>query len=317
MDGYSEEKLISMSEGGDPSELKRFPSWTSEVYGFGKYIRKYAFYPVALPLFISTDHGPTQHDVPNQMDLSTPMPIHFFHSPRMVRSWKAVSEKPCSVLYSPFVFYRRSRNITLSPSAKGTIVFPTHSTHHIDTSADWDTYIKQLRDLPERFQPVSACLYFLDIQKGLHKVFLNRGVPVYTAGHWLDRNFIENFYDIIRQFKYATSNSVGSYLFYCVEMGLPFFLYGLRATKHNRGDLNTIQGTYTNVSYVQTRKIESLFSHISDHITEEQRRAVLTELGITEGTPRIKMSLLLYRSLFTHLMIKISRKLKNLVEIKT
>src|SRR5687768_8618648 len=106
--GMTEEELLRVCAEGDSGELSKYPDWTSEVYGLGKFIRKYAFYPNFLPLYISTDHGPGQHDFPNLREVTTKMPVHFYHSPRLVNLWPKYSTKPCFTLYSPFVFYRRT-----------------------------------------------------------------------------------------------------------------------------------------------------------------------------------------------------------------
>ena len=47
-------KILEIKE---PIKTKNAPYWTSELYGFGKYIRQYGYYPEELPLMIFTDHG--------------------------------------------------------------------------------------------------------------------------------------------------------------------------------------------------------------------------------------------------------------------
>lgn len=309
IEGMSEDELIRICSGGDTKELSKYPDWSSEIYGFGKLIREYGYYPKSLPLYISTDHGPGQHDFPNSKELQSKMPVHFYHSPRLVKIWPRYSKRPCYSLYSPYVFYRK-KNVRRNKDAKGTIAFPTHSTHFIDINFDVDKYIDQLLALPEEYKPVSVCMYFLDVQKGLHKPFFKRRIPVYSAGHWFHPDFVENFYNIINRFRYATSDSCGSYLFYAVDLGLPFFILGDKPEKFNSGDVNSQLGKYTNDNYTQIKKIDTLFLQLTNKISEEQAAIVSNELGIDNGLSRAKLSLILYRTYLEKTLVRFKKRLK-------
>lgn len=276
--------------------------WTAETYSFGKHIREYGFYPSFLPLCVYTDHGAGTIDKPFKHELESDAPCQLYHSPDSVREWAKFSAKPCHVLYSPFVFYRKNRHIEQVPSAKGTIAFPAHSTPSIDDVSDIEIYIKQLLTLPEQFQPVSVCLHMHDINKGRHKVFEKHGIPVHTAGNAEDDRFAERFYDIIKNFRYATSNMVGSYLYYCVEMGMPFSIYGEKQQFINREDTNIVSGEYDPYKLFESCRVaHDLFSGLYTDITEEQKKFVETHLGLYDGVGRIKMAIILYTSLVTWL----------------
>jgi FkbM family methyltransferase len=280
--------------------LSDFPYWECEVYGFGKWIRRYGYYPSWLPLYINTDHAPSQADQPNPAHLQTTAYCQFYHSPRLVEQW--TGSKPCYTLHSPFVFCRKQKGIELRADRKGTIVFPAHSTHHVAVEKDWHGYIRQLLALPEQYQPIAACIYYLDVQKGLHKIFESYGIPVFSAGHWLDPQFAERFYQIISQYRYASSDLLGSYVFYCTEMGLPFFLYPTETDLKlvNNGDPNIPLGEYK-FENNQVRKSKVLFGKPVDEVTEEQMAFVRYELGLTQATSRYKMALILYRALLHHI----------------
>ena len=190
-----------------PKTIFRFfpkPFWTAELYSFGHHIREYGFYPAILPLCIYTDHGVGCRDKPAKHELESGAPCQLYHSPKSVVAWKKVSTKPCYVLFSPFVFYRRKKGIEKAEGASGTIAFPAHSTPSIDDVSDLETYIRQILALPEAFQPVSVCLHTHDINKGRHELFLKHNIPVYTPGNLEDSRFAERFYNILRNFSYAT-----------------------------------------------------------------------------------------------------------------
>ena len=199
----SGDDLVSLCNSEERHIFPRFiPYWTAETYGFGKYIRKYGYYPRFLPLAIYTDHAPARiFDKPWKHELESSSPTMFYHSPESVKVWKKFSNKPCYTLYSPFVFYRRNNKIIQDKDAVGTIVFPNHTLPTADEIFDTQSYINQLKSLPEKFQPISVCLHFHDIRIGRHEIYLENGIPVYTAGD--DINFfVERFYDILRRFKY-------------------------------------------------------------------------------------------------------------------
>jgi hypothetical protein len=48
--------------------------WTSEIYGFGKWIRQYGFYPKLLPLCIYIDHGISLNEQPAKHELESDAP---------------------------------------------------------------------------------------------------------------------------------------------------------------------------------------------------------------------------------------------------
>src|SRR5689334_17760941 len=106
MEIFLDTKVDELFRVKEPIPISDIPYWTSEYYGFGKYIREYGYYPKTLPLMIFTDHsGPSIIKKFNHFEKSTDAPAVLFHSPHLVEKWKNESAKPCFNLYSPFVFY--------------------------------------------------------------------------------------------------------------------------------------------------------------------------------------------------------------------
>ena len=291
--------------------ITRLSYWTAEVYGFGKYIREYGYYPKWLPLCIYTDHSPGNRDAPSPHELASSAPVQVYHSFPRVQRWRSVSKKYCYCLYSPYVFFRKKYRIEKSATAQGTIAFPAHTTDAIDDVSNIQAYIDQLKKLPAEFQPVSVCLHVTDIAKGLHKIFIENRFAVYTAGHAFNDEFVEKFYSIIKNFKYATSNLGGSYLYYCVEMGLPFFLYGDGPQYINKSDPNIEKGEYTSYKKQKTyQELVGLFSTASTAITPAQNSFVRQGLGMEHGLGRIQLAAVLYYALLRCIF-----RLSNLVYI--
>ena len=279
------------------------PYWTAEIYGQGKYIREYGHFPFFLPLCVYSDHGVTNDPKPAKHELFSDAPTRVFFSQRKVILWKKLSAIPCHVLLSPFVYYRRSRNIRKNKDARGTLAFFSHSTPSIDVEVDIDNYISQLKLLPKIYHPISICLHMHDIKKGLHKKFIDAHIPVVTVGDVSSNKFVEKFYNLLRQAKFSTSNSLGSYTYYSIEMKIPFFLYGSKAKYYNKRDDNYPPG-YINVHKININNVlvERLFG-VNDpfktkpSITHEQKQLTISLLGTDHSMSRTDLKKVLYFSL--------------------
>lgn len=300
---YTAQELEDLCDHRKAEKLSGWQFCLAEVYSIGKYMRKYAYYPQNLPLYVHTAHG---------MDGIGPTPayifpgfyhlIKLFHSKNAIDSFKARYKGSCYRLFSPQIFYRRSNNIQKSPDAKGTIAFVAHSAGILNLEFDRIDYINQLKALPEEFQPVSICLHCSDITNQEYKIYMEHGFNVYTAGSPEDHRFIERFYDILKHFKYSTSNDIGSHLFYPVEMGIPFFIYGEK-TDYVYSDSANKKGGFHFQDLGNYNEVYNLFKvPISDNgvqITKEQKKFVIEESGLEHGLSRWQMFFLLYWALIT------------------
>lgn len=311
----SEEELLQRSR---ETTDKHILHWVSEIYGFGAVIRTFGYYPSSWPLNIYLAHGITVDEKPAAHELNNFAPVMLYFSPRLVDAFKRVSSKPCYCLLSPNVFYRRFKRITINANPKGTIAFLAHTTAMIEDKMNLIEYAEQLKKLPQKYQPVSVCLHYHDVNKGVHKVFYNKGLDVVTVGNPMHDSFIERFYELVRKYRYATSNEVGSYMFYTVEMGIPFFLYGIEPDLYNHGDPNIESGKYD--SYKRTnqyKKIKELFSNPVDAVTAIQRTFVEEELGVSNSISRLKMASILYASYFELTSKKLKIKIHRIVTLRS
>jgi hypothetical protein len=291
--GYSEAKLIELSN----DQTLPYILW--ESYSFGKLIREYGFYPRLLPINIYHQHGAGRNleKFPYSHELESNAYCMFVNNQADVKMYNDAGMN-CEVMLHPFIYYRRSRKIEKSPDAKGTIVFPSHITLDIDDLSDISLYIKQLRELPEIYKPLSVCLCWVDIIENRHKIWIENGFPVYTVGHAYHENFVERFYELIRHFKFMTSNSIGSQTYYAVEMGITFFLHGPEPKYFNKSDPGVPKGVMDLHQYDNYNKIYSLFTKLTTEISHEQKKLVLDGLGVNNGISRFKMMTILYIGFF-------------------
>jgi len=195
------------------------------------------------------------------------------------------------ILGSPFVIYRRKKGIEISPAAKGTVVFPAHCTRNHIQQFDVLKYCDELSRLPNRLKPLTICLHYMDVDT-LGPLFEKFGYSVVTAGksHQGGTGFVDSFYEILSQHRYSTSNEIGSYAFYSVEMGVPFFMYGpesVTAWRHNNNQYNPSD---------LLEKVREMFREFKTEISDEQHKFVLDEVGINDAvTPKELRSILLKR----------------------
>jgi hypothetical protein len=153
--------------------------------------------------------------------------------------------------------------------------------------------------LPREFKPITICLFWLDYIDPSADIYRKYGFEVVSAGVKIANSlsFVRNFYRILSKHKYATSNDVGSYAFYAVDLGIPFFLLGETPTVINQGQKDK------NISEVDRmtdhdfgRKTTNLFSTgVRTEISAAQRDFVRDELGVDDAISRKEMNKLFWK----------------------
>jgi hypothetical protein len=285
----------------------------AELYGAGQHLRRLGFYPQSLPICCMIQHGVSLWDNPQNYQLFSKLPYMLVFSKRMEKAWKELSKKPCFAVKNPFTLeLAKARSKVEDSSRQGTLFFFSHSTKEIDTETNFAQLFLALESLPPQFHPITICLHFRDIEKGLHSIFVKKGWKCETAGHWEDSKFSENFYRLLLSHRYAMSNTIGSYSFYAVHAGIAFSLLGPEPIYNNRGDYSLPLGL-ASTDFVSSQRpamrATKLFSGLFIEPTEEQKSFVSDELGINGTVSRIKLSALLYSSLMVQLRISIRRRI--------
>jgi hypothetical protein len=253
-------------------------------YSFNRIIRLVTGFPEDKPLPCRYEHGHTPSDDKPVNDLKSAKRLMLVFNKRRLKIWQKYSTKKAVIFGSPFVRYRRMKGIQQAADAHGTVAFPSHSIARMESIFDRNEYCKKLKELAPEFHPVRVCVHEHDILRGLDGVYADSGFEVVNAGPREDPQFVDRFYGILRNCKYATSNAFGSYLFYSVEMGIPFFIYGpepysLHDSKGKR------QPKLLRIREHEYGKyIEDLFATYPDvRITDEQRQAVMEEVGVEDA----------------------------------
>ena len=277
--------------------------WTSEMYSFGKCLRYWAKFPRVLPLNVFSDHYVGLFSQLFSFELESQVNVHFTWHPVKERRYKNLADKKVIRIIHPWVSYRRLRGITRSKIPKGTLVFFSHSTNYLKWEGhDTEVYFEKLRELPDKFQPVVLCLHMHDINTGVHKELRRHGFPIVTVGNTNSTNFVDCFYDLVKNYAYGTSPSYGSAVAYCVELGIPYFFLGETPRIINNGDKNLPHGEvpeyYDKYHEEYGNKAKELFRVPVDTVTDGQRAFVESLLGLDSQITRWQVSWILWRELF-------------------
>lgn len=253
---------------------------TYNISGILKYLTGY---PNWLYLPFNIHHGWYTSVLPRERDLNPKTyPLMLVWNKRQKEIWKKYSNISVECIGAPFIHYRRKKNILPSANAKGTIVFPAHSSKNTTIEYDIESFCTRLLSLPIQYHPISVCLHYYDYNGSFKKLYEDKGFKVFTAGHVHSSQFVDNFYDILKAHKYSTSNSIGTYVMYSIELGIPFFLYGepttlVKRAGHDGGGVQSVKP-----------EADKLFSYtvseVLDGVTikDEQESFIISESGVDD-----------------------------------
>lgn len=307
-DGFSDDELLLLSHLQRRTEAGYAPwaSWEVENSSFGRTLREWADYPSWLPLCASADHGVHWESRCWPNEIESPYQLFLTWNGKKARLMRERHGKAALHIPHPWLAYRRKHYPELDPARHGTVVYFTHSNSTTTpVFKSLDVYIQSLRDLPAHFYPVVICLSFHDVLKGTHRMLRPYGFPIVTAGTTNAQCFVDRFYRIARNFRYACSPTIGSHSFYLAEAGVPFFLYGPAPTYVIKGSRAVCDGEQDLRDYGDDEDIEHfmalrrLFSEPADVVSTAQREAVGRYLGEDAGTGASQFQSALWQS-FRH-----------------
>jgi hypothetical protein len=292
--------------------------WTSELNSVGRLYRQWACYPKILPLFVYSDHGVTSQCTLAKHERDNTAHVHFtFNALKAINSGNEPGKKVLLVPH-PWIRYRKKKGYQPLPSAKGTLVFISHSTNNVEyVEKDRDQYFEDLKNLPEQYHPLVLCMHMHDIKKNKHLEYRKYGLPIVTLGDTSNIYFVDEFYKMVMQFKYASSNTKGSQLFFCIEMGIPYFLFGEKPELLNISDPNLPNGIYAPTQKCAKEMIaleEKLFGELRDEVTLEQRIFVEWRLGMTADICRFEAMAIVWKEFFRNFGYWIRESMKRFVK---
>ena len=119
---------------------------------------------------------------------------------------------------------------------KNILVFPAHSFSYIIVNYDSKWFRGKIKKISKDFDSVRICLFWADIELGLHKYYQDLGFECVTAGHILDPNFLPRLKSLIEIADLTVSNDIGTHTGYSIHMDTPNIVFfkkpsGLKAAK--------------------------------------------------------------------------------------
>lgn len=321
---FSNTKLEKLSK-----YLKRFErgyapwlNYSSEIYSFGKTFRIFSNFSKYLPICVHSDHGVSVAANYIDYEKTTNFPFLTWNYRKFLKIKKTGRE--VYYIQNPWIYYRKKyyKNNNLHKK-KGTIVFFPKSIPGVNVKIkNLNKYIHSLKKLPKKCHPISICLSFYDIQQhNLHKKLRKYNLNLVTVGNSSSQNFIDRFYKLISQFRYASA-PIGarpfSGFFYCIEYGLPFFFYGKNIQYISDGSRSKLEGwkkgklRYSQIflqknsskleKYYLNKLIKN-FLNIKDNVNKYQKELISPYLGLNSKITRNNLKFIFIKSLISNIWI--------------
>jgi hypothetical protein len=198
----------------------------NDFYGHAAAIKEYCGLPGDYGLKAVMEHGPTLGGKVWNDLADYPLPGLIAFSPVRENVLRRRTNKALEFI-GPFIFYSRAA-LTEEEHARekarlgrNIVFFPVHSNTHITIDYDYEKACDCLASLGKEFDTVRVCLYWRDIQLGLHKTFQRRGFECVTAGHIFDPEFLPRLKSILTTADLTVSNGLSTAIGYSVFMDIP------------------------------------------------------------------------------------------------
>lgn len=305
---YAEGCNLDRPEGMTTDELKRFSEYGqkfesneklvwNDLYGHATVLKQFSKYG-------GTINGVIPHGVYSPyagvsgMELETGLPI--------VYNWLAYFDKfyeapPANLevvpMAAPFIYAMQNLCYDINTEGEGTLFIPYHSTDIWDFDNDWYHLVRLVRK--ENYpQPLAVLLFFEDINKGRHRLFQKKGIPVYTCGDKFRPEFLYQFIHIARHFKNILINDVSSPAFYAAYMGKNIITHGEDGVRYEgaqspwkdtsptgRAFPDEVYSTFAEPGHEQRWLARTILREEALQ-TPEQMKAMFEEGARHDGTPR-------------------------------
>jgi len=290
-----QKNLSQLCSDTPPKQLNTNEIFTPNAfYGNDIIYKHYAGLPVHYPLKAVLPHGEDYTNIKDEVwsdELLNSLPEIWCYSNLRIQKYSQALknlkiEKKVVPSASPFLYLTKLiKTNSIPPERKGTIFFPSHSTHHITDNSDFEALASKLDCLGEEYRPITVCVYWRDFNLGHHLPFEKRGMRIVSAGHIYDPNFLFRFYHLCSLHKYSCSNAHGTAIFYSIKSGCSYFhldaddLYSSFLIKINNPDSvlanDPAKFIFTEVTSLkdkinQVRIFGDLFAFPKQELTSEQ-----------------------------------------------
>ncbi len=225
--------------------------WTSEIYSLGKTYRFKFGFSKLLPLIFYSDHGVGLEEWLFDHEIHNKARYHLTFSRLKFESLREFSPKKVLLVEHPYLYYKKVMGFKPRNNRKGTICFIPHTVPSEGKQFDFnfELYLKVLDNLDDKYKPFVLSLQMHDVTiENLRKI-RKYNIPIISAGNTLNSDFVDNLYNNISNFMYATSPEIGTHTWICQDFGIDFFILGN----------SSLQDKYREI-YKSYQFLESIFS---------------------------------------------------------
>lgn len=203
--------LMSIDLEFNPNELH---PW-NEFYGHSSILKKYSLFKTKY-FFSTIEHGVRLDQIIWHVDKNSPLNTAITNSQNRKKIYKEQTTKYVFDIGSIINYVKINKDITPS----GSVYFLPHSTHHVDVNIQIQKVIANLKLLPKEIIPEYICIYWKDILRQKHTLFIESGFKVICAGHIYDDKFLFRLKEIFLNFKTLITSELGSHVFHAHNCGL-------------------------------------------------------------------------------------------------
>lgn len=162
---------------------------------------------------------------------------------------------------------------------KTLLVFPTHSSPENLTSFDYEAWITEIKRCAVNFDTVIISLFWLDINNGNYKHYLQNGFQIACCGNRFDTHFLSREKSLIKLSDMTMSNDVGTHIGYCVALGKPHYIYHQEIKIEYYKEYKDQEEVFLGREYMKIWERERMeffdaFSSFEERITEKQKKLV-------------------------------------------
>ena len=157
--------------------------------------------------------------------------------------------------------------------------------------------------------PVDVCLHWNDLSNENVSILKKNNIKIRCAGPIFSNKFITRFYNILTNYNFTISNSLGSYIILSLDLNIPFSLVGKEPTFFNIKDRNIFEinngkSRFKSSDAKRGREVYSLFKGINLKINKKQKKFLDDEKGKNEINSKILKKLIFKQILKTFYSIK-------------
>lgn len=277
--------IVSLSK-----HIQLFSPYTDEIstpndwYGHAKTFKKFLGLPETYQFKFIIEHG--LHLVNKVLDneFSSNLPSCLTHSKFRADIIEKHHKK--AFITGPYIHYAQSFyseekiNAEKKRLGKNIVVFPGHSISYLIASYDNDWLINKIKQVAKDFDSIRICLYWADIQLGLHKYYQDLGFECVTAGHVLDPLFLPRLKSIIEISDLTISNNPATHVSYSTYLNKPHIIFRKNPKIiASKKWVKSIRSVWASKPY---QDILDGFSKVTFKITPKQRQIADKYFGIND-----------------------------------